>query len=316
MDNGVLRSRYPRHSTTSRRKKRNTGENPSIRDKIALQTIMCIMIFMTVGIIKSVKTPVTDFLVDKVKGALTYNIEPTIIYSTIDQFVSGLIKNPTFKRGDSFQNDNNIEPGKDEGSDRSISEGQKDSGVLGDSYDSKIDDKKQSGHEAAGSSNSSSSNPPGQSSSSETVPSKSQSTSNTGGSTQKSLFLVPVAGVLGSPYGERTDPFTKTLKFHKGVDIEADHGISIKAAMSGEVLEAATEKTYGYYVKIKHSDGFTTIYAHCSQLLVKKGQKVSQGDIIAKVGNTGLSIGAHLHFEIWKDNKHVNPLEYIKVPEK
>lgn len=126
-------------------------------------------------------------------------------------------------------------------------------------------------------------------------------------------FLVPVTAALGSPFGERKDPFTNLLKVHKGIDLKANNGDSIKAAMAGDVLVATYEKTFGNYIKLKHSGGFHTLYAHCSKLLVKSGQKVKQGDVIAYVGNTGASLGPHLHFEIWKDGVPVNPLNYIKV---
>jgi murein DD-endopeptidase MepM/ murein hydrolase activator NlpD len=72
----------------------------------------------------------------------------------------------------------------------------------------------------------------------------------------------------------------------------------------------------GKYIKLKHPGNFVTVYAHCSQLMIKKGQRVKKGDIIAKVGSTGWAIGPHLHFEIWKDSKPYNPLSFIEVPKK
>jgi len=121
---------------------------------------------------------------------------------------------------------------------------------------------------------------------------------------------------LGSAFGNRVDPIQKIVKFHYGIDIEAEKGTQIKAALAGEVLVSDTDPTYGKYIKIKHNDGITTVYAHCSSLLVKKGQKVKQGSVIAKVGDTGAAVGPHLHFEVWKDGKPLNPLNFIKVPVK
>jgi murein DD-endopeptidase MepM/ murein hydrolase activator NlpD len=77
--------------------------------------------------------------------------------------------------------------------------------------------------------------------------------------------------------------------------------------LNGEVLEATYEVTYGNFVKIKHDDDLTTIYAHCSVLSVKKGQKVKKGQVIAKVGSTGDSTGPHLHFEVLKNGSPVIP---------
>ncbi|MCL5071572.1 MAG: M23 family metallopeptidase, partial [Actinobacteria bacterium] len=127
------------------------------------------------------------------------------------------------------------------------------------------------------------------------------------------LFITPANGKLGSPFGERIHPETKAKEFHKGIDIEANNGDPIKASQSGDVLVSGVEKSYGKYIKIRHPDGYVTVYAHCSQLIAKKGQKVKKGDIIAKVGDTGSSTGPHLHFEIWKDGKPQNPLNFIKV---
>lgn len=98
---------------------------------------------------------------------------------------------------------------------------------------------------------------------------------------------------------------------HKGIDISADVGKPIFASRAGTVTEAGYDKAYGYYVMVDHGDGFKTRYAHCSSLCVKSGDKVSQGQQIAKIGNTGRSTGPHLHFEIYKSGVRVNPSRYI-----
>lgn len=126
-------------------------------------------------------------------------------------------------------------------------------------------------------------------------------------------FLIPIGGIIGSFYGERVHPIKNTILFHKGIDIEAQSGAPIKAAYDGEVIEADKEETYGNYIKLKHIDGLTTLYAHCSKLLISKGQKVKKGDVIAEVGCTGAAEGPHLHFEVRKDNEAVNPLDYITL---
>lgn len=131
------------------------------------------------------------------------------------------------------------------------------------------------------------------------------------------LFINPVStGTLGSPFGERIHPIKNTPEFHKGIDIKASKGELIKASLGGEVIECGTEATYGKYIKLKHKDNFLTLYAHCSELLIKKGQIVEQGSNIAKVGDTGAAIGSHLHFEVWKDGKVVDPLIYTEASHK
>ena len=127
-------------------------------------------------------------------------------------------------------------------------------------------------------------------------------------------MTTPVNGVLSSPFGERKDPITKALKIHEGIDVEAVKGENILAALDGTVVDTGSSPSYGKYLRIRHGNGFETVYAHCSAVSVLQGQKIAQGDVVAKVGNTGASVGTHLHFEVWKDGKAVNPLEYITVP--
>lgn len=129
----------------------------------------------------------------------------------------------------------------------------------------------------------------------------------------KYSFVIPIKGQIDSPFGIRTDPLSGKTSFHSGIDIKANMGTSIKAALDGEVAEVGSSPEYDNYVKIKHSDGLYTVYAHCSILVAKKGQKVKQGDVIAKVGDTeGLS-GAYLHFEVWKGDKAADPEKILNL---
>jgi len=137
---------------------------------------------------------------------------------------------------------------------------------------------------------------------------------DTGDNELNTVFILPVDGRISSAFGERNHPLKNYAEFHKGIDIDAGEDDAIKAALDGEVIETGANRTYGNYVKIKHKNNMTTVYAHCSKIIVKEGQNVKQGDIIAQVGNTGLSVGSHLHFEIWKDGGPVNPLSYIDIP--
>ena len=114
---------------------------------------------------------------------------------------------------------------------------------------------------------------------------------------------------ITSPYGYRY--IFGSYSFHLGVDIGASYGTSIKAADGGKVTHAGWKGSYGYLVIVTHDNGDQTYYAHCSKLLVSYGDKVYQGQTIAKVGSTGNSTGPHLHFEIRKNGKTVNPLDYL-----
>lgn len=123
-------------------------------------------------------------------------------------------------------------------------------------------------------------------------------------------FKLPVTGTVTSRYGEREETEVVSAN-HQGIDIGANEGTAIYAAMEGTVTVASEEGEYGKHIDITNGDVLTR-YAHCSKLLVKEGQYVKQGDKIAEVGSTGNSTGPHLHFEIRRDNRIVNPDEIIK----
>jgi len=121
-------------------------------------------------------------------------------------------------------------------------------------------------------------------------------------------LINPTSGTITSRYGSNDSVRDHT---HAGIDIGAPKGTPIKAAAAGTVTYSGNANDgYGYYVVISHGNGVQTLYAHCSKLLVKKGQKVSQGELIAKVGSTGNSTGNHLHFEVRKNGVTYNPQHY------
>jgi len=118
---------------------------------------------------------------------------------------------------------------------------------------------------------------------------------------------------ISSGFTKRT--FNGVTEFHKGIDIPANAGANIYAANAGTVVTATYHYSYGNYVIIDHGGGQATLYAHCSKILVKVGDKVKQGDVIAKVGTTGYSSGNHLHFEVRINGVAVNPLDgYVVKP--
>lgn len=117
----------------------------------------------------------------------------------------------------------------------------------------------------------------------------------------------PVNGRISSGFGYRSDPFTGKLAFHTGLDIAAEEGTPIRAALPGTVETAACSGSYGNYLVIRDGAGVETLYAHCETLLVKAGDVEKPGDKIATVGTTGESTGFHLHFEIRIGGVEVNP---------
>ena len=116
---------------------------------------------------------------------------------------------------------------------------------------------------------------------------------------------------ISSPFGTRVDPISGEIKTHGGTDIAAPLGTPILAAADGVVVTATWSNSYGYYVKIKHDDTYSTLYAHCSALYVSPGQKVKQGQVIADCGSTGYSTGPHLHFEVIKNSMRVDAMMFF-----
>lgn len=122
----------------------------------------------------------------------------------------------------------------------------------------------------------------------------------------------PVAGNAStSSFGNRLDPFTKRKAFHSGVDFPAPKGTPIFASAGGRVIFADYRRHYGNTVEILHGAGLVSRYAHASKLNVRVGQVVMPGEEIARVGSTGRSTGPHLHFEILKDGRFVDPSIYL-----
>jgi murein DD-endopeptidase MepM/ murein hydrolase activator NlpD len=120
-------------------------------------------------------------------------------------------------------------------------------------------------------------------------------------------FVRPVAGPVTSSFGMRLHPILRRRRMHNGVDFGARYGETIRAAAGGEVVMASYMRGYGNTVVLDHGGGVTTLYAHCSALLVSEGHVVAQGRPIARVGTTGLSTGPHLHFEVRQNGTPVNP---------
>ncbi|MGB7843872.1 MAG: M23 family metallopeptidase [Salinimicrobium sp.] len=116
---------------------------------------------------------------------------------------------------------------------------------------------------------------------------------------------------MASGYGWRTDPFTKIRKFHYGMDFSAPRGTPVYAPGNGKVIRADNRSSgYGRHIRIDHGYGYVSLYAHLYKYNVKAGQKVKRGDLIGFVGSSGRSQGSHLHYEIFKDDQRINPLNF------
>jgi len=124
------------------------------------------------------------------------------------------------------------------------------------------------------------------------------------------------SATVSSSYGPRVDPFLGRLAMHTGIDFKAPYGARVFATAPGTIVSAGRHGGYGKMVEIRHANGFTTRYAHLSRIQVAEGDHVLTGDLLGNVGSTGRSTGAHLHYEIRRDDKPSNPLPFLKAGDK
>jgi len=121
-----------------------------------------------------------------------------------------------------------------------------------------------------------------------------------------------LGGRITSRFGRRPDPFTGRTAFHRGIDLGARRGTPVMVTANGRIAKVERSSSgYGHQVTVDHGNSYQTFYAHCDRIMVSEGQKVARGDVIATVGSTGHSTAPHLHYEVIKEDRYVNPKEYI-----
>jgi len=126
-------------------------------------------------------------------------------------------------------------------------------------------------------------------------------------------FGKPTNGSISSGFGKRADPINHKRAFHTGIDLRGDKGDPIYATADGVVTKAFRNGGYGNYVLIDHGNGYTSSFAHMMKYFVHKGERVTRGQRIGLVGNTGRSTGTHLHYEICLDGNPINPSKFMKI---
>ncbi len=127
------------------------------------------------------------------------------------------------------------------------------------------------------------------------------------------VLLRPVSGRVSSLFGRRKHPRSNSWHFHTGVDIVAPRGTPISSSQAGKVTYAGWRRGYGLMVVVDHGNNLETAYAHCSKISVKVGQSVDPGQRIAYVGNTGVTTGSHLHFEVRRNGSVQNPFRFLRL---
>jgi len=275
MDDVIVRSRYPRRNTRYRKRKSFRNNSQKNNNSLALTITRQLVVCLLILLLVVIIKGIQVPFTKNISDKIKYVVVHNIDFTNIYNKIDGIVAKITNKEKSNPEENKNLAEDEDNTNNTDTGTDFKGPVVAGEMY---IPDEM----------------------SMEYVEINAQ-------------LIAPAEGTVSSPYGERMHPIKKTVEFHRGIDIEATEGTKIRAALGGKVVEAGEEPTYGKYIKIEHTDGITTVYAHCSKIIAEKGQKVNQGDIIAEVGDTGAATGSHLHFEIWKDGKSLNPSNYIDI---
>lgn len=260
--NQNLGSSYRNSNIYSREKKHNKPLK-----KLILQIIFCVIIYISILIIKNSNYIFTQEFLNNVKSILNYDVELEKYYNKAINFFSNQEENQNV--------DENVQTMNTEENQVNTQETENIGGANEDKAVEEVQNLSQMEIDA----------------------------NNIKGTYN---LIKPLEGTITSRFGQR-DPTTPTVpKNHTGIDIAANTGTNIIAALDGVVEVSSSDGDYGKHLKIKKDD-LSLVYAHCSELLKNQGDTVKQGEVIAKVGATGNATGPHLHFEVRKEDRFVNP---------
>ena len=255
----------------------SVNEKKDIRllKKMTMQIIACLCIYLIIHVIQSGNYIFSEDFINKAKEVLSYDINFTQVYNE----ASNWFIQTTNTNEDNKKQETEVVPPQEEG----IGEAKEPQNV--------VEEQKQ------------------ESASQEPLSQEQQDILKV---KETTTFIKPVEGVISSKYGQR-EPTTATVpKSHTGTDIAANMGTKIKSATEGEVVLVSSEGDYGKHIKVQIGE-VSIIYAHCNDIYVKQGDKITQGQEIAEVGSTGNSTGPHLHFEIRMSERTVDPQTILEL---
>ncbi len=275
MDNTYRKKRYSKNSAYMRGR-RNKKEDDFSKN-VVQQIIICGMIFLIILGLKNVNTPITNTLTNQIKTVLGYTVDVNNAYKSVETFAGNV--------GLLSANRDNIQ--QEEVNEVSQVSNEQPTQTSNNSLD-------------------------GQLSFDELEQPTVKAQNNIIKINQE--IIPPLDGIVTSTFGTRKHPLYEKELFHYGIDIDGKKGEEILAAISGEVIETGNDDSYGKYIRLSHEEEIDTLYAHCDVISVKKGQRVQKGEVIGKVGNSGAVLGEHLHFEIWKNDMALDPMQYISLP--
>ena len=281
-------------------------------NKMIIQMIVCVIIYTCIYMLQYSNYLFSKDMVEKTKEVLSYDISIENLYNKSNEFFSKLQKK--FNWGvNNEQNDNvnveaqdqNTEETNIENSNAESSENTSEN--TSEANNENVDNSEISQNDASTevTNNDTTQLAVGGADETQQEEEKSQEEQDIEYVKQNVSIIWPIKGVITSRFGNRTPTEIVTAN-HKGLDIAGNMGDNIVSAMDGTVVQYSEEGDYGKHLRIQSGE-VLTLYAHCSELLVQEGSTVKQGDVIAKVGATGRATGPHLHFEIRRDDRFINP---------
>lgn len=258
----------------------NDKKDIKLLKKMILQIIICVVIYLVVYVIQNNQYVFSEDFVNKANEILSYDTNFIELYEIIKNQVMGLVGQ---------ENQEKKEEQTEEQKQEETTEGEVNQEIN---------------NEAIGGAEETQEEPQ--------IENLSQEEQDIQNIKNTSSFIKPVEGVISSKYGQRETATGSVPKNHTGTDIAANLGTKIVAATDGEVVLASEEGDYGKHLKIQIGE-VSIIYAHCNNLYVKQGDKITQGQEIAEVGSTGNSTGPHLHFEIRITERTVDPQSILEL---
>lgn len=277
-------------------------------NKMIIQMIVCVIIYTCIYMLQYSNYLFSKDMVDKTKEVLSYDISIENLYNKSNEFFLNLQKK--FNWGvNNEQNDNVNEEAQDQNTEETNIENSnaESSENTSEANNKNVDNSEISQNDASTEviNNDTTQLAVGGADETQQEEEKSQEEQDIEYVKQNVSIIWPIKGVITSRFGNRTPTEIVTAN-HKGLDIAGNMGDNIVSAMDGTVVQYSEEGDYGKHLRIQSGE-VLTLYAHCSELLVQEGSTVKQGDVIAKVGATGRATGPHLHFEIRRDDRFINP---------
>ncbi len=277
-------------------------------NKMIIQMIVCVIIYTCIYMLQYSNYLFSKDMVDKTKEVLSYDISIENLYNKSNELFLNLQKK--FNWGmNNEQNDNVNEEAQDQNTEETNIENSnaESSENTSEANNENVDNSEISQNDASTevTNNDTTQLAVGGADETQQEEEKSQEEQDIEYVKQNVSIIWPIKGVITSRFGNRTPTEIVTAN-HKGLDIAGNIGDNIVSAMEGIVVQYSEEGDYGKHLRIQNGE-VLTLYAHCSELLVQEGSTVKQGDVIAKVGATGRATGPHLHFEIRRDDRFINP---------